>query len=141
MKCNITQWDDQVGMFDTAIEKSPNRSCDIVIANAGISRSSGDSLWRLDGRFHDMQCHSEPIDHHTDPDGPPAKPELNVVNVNLTGTLYTFKLAVHYFRKQSDTAERDRCFIMTGSMTTWIDSPVQYTVIQCRQQRSFHVIC
>ena len=31
---------------------------------------------------------------------------------------------MHYFRKQPDTEERDRCFIMTGSMVSWIDSPV-----------------
>ena len=49
VKCNVTDWNDQVRMFDTAIESSPHRSCDVVIANAGISRSSGDSLWKLDG--------------------------------------------------------------------------------------------
>jgi len=38
--------------------------------------------------------------------------------------MYTWKLAVHYFRKQPDTDDRDRCFIITGSMVAWIDSPV-----------------
>lgn len=42
----------------------------------------------------------------------------------MDGTFYTWKLAVHYFRKQPDTADRDRCFIMTGSMVAYIDSPV-----------------
>ena len=60
-----------------------------------------------------------------DPEGLPTKPTLNIVNVNLNGTLFTFKLAVHYFRKQAQSQDRDRCFIMTGSMTTYIDSPVQ----------------
>ncbi|OQE27852.1 hypothetical protein PENSTE_c004G02386 [Penicillium steckii] len=112
VKCNITSWDDQVAMFEAAIKNSPHKSCDIVIANAGISRASGDDLWLLD-----------------DPDLPPVKPELNIVNVNLIGTMYTWKLAVHYFRKQPDTQDRDRCFIMTGSMVSWIDSPAnwQYT--------------
>ncbi|KAK5400866.1 hypothetical protein LTR06_011177 [Exophiala xenobiotica] len=85
---------------------SPNNSVDIVIANAGVSRSSGDSLWNLD-----------------DPNGPPTKPDLNIVHVNLEGTFYTWKLAVHYFRKQPDNEERDRCFIMTGSMVAYIDCP------------------
>jgi hypothetical protein len=44
------------------------------------------------------------------------KPDLNIVRVNLDGTLYTWKLAVHYFRQQPDTDERDRCFIMNRSM-------------------------
>lgn len=60
-----------------------------------------------------------------DPDGEPTKPDLNIVKVNLEGSLYTWKLAVHYFRKQPDIPERDRCFIITGSMVAWIDSPVR----------------
>ena len=51
VKCNITNWDDQVAMFEQAIQSSPHSSLDIVIANAGISRSSGDSLWKLDGEY------------------------------------------------------------------------------------------
>ncbi|KAJ5690699.1 hypothetical protein N7462_005091 [Penicillium macrosclerotiorum] len=112
VRCNITSWEDQVSMFEAAISNSPHHSCDIVIANAGISRAHGDDLWPLD-----------------DPYSPPVKPELNIVNVNLIGTMYTWKLAVHYFRKQPDTEDRDRCFIITGSMVAWIDSPAnwQYT--------------
>jgi hypothetical protein len=59
-----------------------------------------------------------------DPNGEPTKPDLNIVDVNLNGTFYTWKLAVHYFRKQSETEDRDRCFVITGSMVAWIDSPV-----------------
>ena len=44
VRCDITNWEDQARKFNCAIERSPGRSCDIVIANAGISRSSGDSL-------------------------------------------------------------------------------------------------
>ena len=126
VKCNITSWDDQVAMFEAAIENSPHKSCDIVIANAGISRASGDDLWPLDGNIY--WCLQWPSNTHwlyTDPDLPPVKPELNIVNVNLIGTMYTWKLAVHYFRKQPDTQDRDRCFIITGSMVSWIDSPVR----------------
>lgn len=43
----------------------------------------------------------------------------------MEGSLYTWKLAVHYFRKQPENEERDRCFIITGSMTAYIDSPVR----------------
>ncbi|KAH8682079.1 hypothetical protein BX600DRAFT_521495 [Xylariales sp. PMI_506] len=103
---DIRDWDQQKAMFETAKSRSPHNSVDVVIANAGISRSSGDSLWNLD-----------------DPNGEPTKPNLNIVRVNLDGTLYTWKLAVHYFRKQPDVPERDRCFIITGSMVAWIDSP------------------
>jgi len=50
VRCDIRDWDQQVNVFETAKSKSPHKSVDIVIANAGISRSSGDSLWNLDGR-------------------------------------------------------------------------------------------
>lgn len=106
VKCDIRDWDQQVAMFKTATSRSPTKSVDVVIANAGISRSSGDSLWNLD-----------------DPDDDPVKPDLNIVDVNLKGTLYTWKLGVHYFRQQPETDDRDRCFIITGSMVAWIDSP------------------
>ena len=61
----------------------------------------------------------------SDPKGEPTKPDLNIVRVNVDGTFYTWKLAVHYFRQQPDVPERDRCFIITGSMVAWIDSPVR----------------
>lgn len=50
VKCDIRNWEDQVKLFETAKSKSPSNSVDIVVANAGISRSSGDSLWNLDGK-------------------------------------------------------------------------------------------
>ncbi|KAF4462105.1 short-chain alcohol dehydrogenase [Fusarium albosuccineum] len=106
VKCDIRDWEQQKAVFEMARSQSPSKSVDIVIANAGISRSSGDSLWALD-----------------DPEGEPTKPDLNIVRVNLDGTLYTWKLAVHYFRKQPVNDDRDRCFIITGSMVAWIDSP------------------
>lgn len=49
VRCDITKWNDQIQMFDAATTESPSKSCDIVIANAGIGRSFGDSLWKLDG--------------------------------------------------------------------------------------------
>lgn len=51
VKCDIRDWEEQKNMFETAKKQSPSNSVDIVIANAGISRSSGDSLWELDGKF------------------------------------------------------------------------------------------
>ncbi|KAH6689394.1 hypothetical protein EV126DRAFT_431674 [Verticillium dahliae] len=76
VKCDIRDWEQQKAMFQKAKDLSPSKSVDIVIANAGISRSSGDSLWNLD-----------------DPNSEPTKPDLNIVDVNLRGSLYTWKLA------------------------------------------------
>jgi len=107
VQADIRDWEQQKAMFDRAMDKFG--AIDIVIANAGISRSSGDSLWNLD-----------------DPAGEPTKPDLNIVEVNLKGSFYTWKLAVHYWRRQKEEEGRDRCFIMTGSMVAWIDSPVSF---------------
>lgn len=123
VECNITDWDQQKAVFDTAKSKSPSNSVDVVIANAGISRSSGDSLWNLTGMFALLYT-ANLSDHKIDPEADPVKPDLNIVNVNVIGTLYTFKLAVHYFRKQPQSDDRDRCFVMTGSLVSFIDSPV-----------------
>ena len=37
VKCDVTQWKDQLAMFKHAIANSPNKRVDIVIANAGIT--------------------------------------------------------------------------------------------------------
>jgi NAD(P)-dependent dehydrogenase (short-subunit alcohol dehydrogenase family) len=50
VKTDIRDWEEQKAMFQTAKTKSPHNSVDVVIANAGISRSSGDCLWNLDGK-------------------------------------------------------------------------------------------
>ena len=42
-------WDDQLRMFEAAISKSPHNSVDIVIANAGVGRGSGDPMMALEG--------------------------------------------------------------------------------------------
>jgi NAD(P)-dependent dehydrogenase (short-subunit alcohol dehydrogenase family) len=69
IKCDIRDWDQQIAMFETARTRSPEKSVDVVVANAGISRSSGDSLWNLDGErsfpplcsfmVADMRCTSQ----------------------------------------------------------------------------------
>lgn len=44
VKVHIRDWDQQKTLFETASSKSPDSSVDVVIATAGVSRSSGDSL-------------------------------------------------------------------------------------------------
>lgn len=58
-----------------------------------------------------------------DPAGPPSKPSLRTIDINLTGTIYTTKLALHYFRRQPLTPARDRCLILKGSIASYIDNP------------------
>jgi NAD(P)-dependent dehydrogenase (short-subunit alcohol dehydrogenase family) len=37
VKCDVTQWKDQLALFKDAIAKSPSKRVDIAIANAGIT--------------------------------------------------------------------------------------------------------
>ena len=49
-KCDVLNWDDQVAMFKAAVANSPSKSCDVVIANAGVAGQDG--LAKLDGKAH-----------------------------------------------------------------------------------------
>ncbi|KAF7190122.1 5'-hydroxyaverantin dehydrogenase [Pseudocercospora fuligena] len=101
--CDVTKWADQLRLFKTALQNSPSKTIDIVVANAGISGSD------------DVFLQAE-----TD-DGDPIEPILNVVKVNFIGVLYTVKLALFYLPKQPEGEDRDRCIIMTGSLASYLD--------------------
>ncbi|EXJ87219.1 hypothetical protein A1O3_04178 [Capronia epimyces CBS 606.96] len=109
VKCDVTNWDQQVSAFEAAVQNSPHKSLDIVIANAGIVGQ--DDMFTLE-----------------DPTGPPQKPNLKTMEINLTGVLYTTKLAIHYFRRQPVEAGRDRCLILKSSLAGYVDLPgsIQY---------------
>lgn len=104
VKCDTRIWEDQALLFKTASEKSPSRSVDIVLANAGISG--------LDSVFKDQ---SDPTT------GEPVKPDLAIVETNLIGAMYTTKLALHYFQRQPEGPARDRCLLMTSSIAGYAD--------------------
>jgi NAD(P)-dependent dehydrogenase (short-subunit alcohol dehydrogenase family) len=53
----------------------------------------------------------------------PVKPNLRIMDINLNGVVYSAKLAMHYFRKQPQDLERDRCFIIKGSLAGFLDQP------------------
>ncbi|KIW78554.1 hypothetical protein Z517_08392 [Fonsecaea pedrosoi CBS 271.37] len=116
VKADVTKWEDQVQVFNAAKAKSPHNSVDVVIANAGISGAD--------------------ILHKVDDSDEAVKPELSIVNIDLIGVMYTLKLARHYFARQPDTEERDRCFMITASLAGFMDLPEspQYTAAKwgCR---------
>ncbi|EGC48022.1 conserved hypothetical protein [Histoplasma capsulatum var. duboisii H88] len=104
VRCDVRSWEEQVCLFEAAVANSPRLSCDIVIANAGIPGP--------DGLFAGE-----------DPSLPPTRPDTTIFDVNLTGTIYTTKLAIHYFRRQSLEPDRDRCLILIGSIAGYLDLP------------------
>lgn len=104
VKCDTRVWSDQVTVFKTAIARSPSQSVDIVHANAGISG--------LDHVFQDN------ADSAT---GEPVEPDLRVLDINMTGMMYTAKLALHYFPRQKEA--HDRCLIFSSSLAGYADHP------------------
>jgi NAD(P)-dependent dehydrogenase (short-subunit alcohol dehydrogenase family) len=104
VKCDTRSWEDQAALFRVAVIQSPSHSVDIVLANAGISGS--------DSIFNDQ------FDPAT---GEPVEPDLSIVNINLIGCMYTTKLALHYFSKQSEIPGRHGCLIYTTSLAAYID--------------------
>ncbi|KAI5285662.1 Signal recognition particle core component [Ascosphaera aggregata] len=102
--CDVRSWDDQVRLFECAMVNNETFSCDIVIANAGVSAPDGKSI--LD-----------------DAGMPAVKPDTTHLDTNTTGLLYTAKLALHYFRRSPVIQSQDRCLILISSMGAYIDLP------------------
>lgn len=48
----MTSWEDQLALFKLAISKSPRKSIDIVVANAGIS--GPDDVFTIEGKSQDL---------------------------------------------------------------------------------------
>lgn len=53
----------------------------------------------------------------------PEEPHFKTLDVNMTGTLYTLKLARFYFLKNPEGPQRDRCFIILSSLAGYADVP------------------
>ncbi|OJD16863.1 hypothetical protein AJ78_03007 [Emergomyces pasteurianus Ep9510] len=104
VRCDVRSWEEQVCLFESAVTNSPSNTCDIVIANAGIPGP--------DGLFTDEDLSL-----------PPTKPDTTIFDINLAGTLYTTKLALHYFRRQPLGPARDRCLILISSIAGYLDLP------------------
>ncbi|KAE8377283.1 hypothetical protein BDV26DRAFT_293366 [Aspergillus bertholletiae] len=92
---DVTSWQSQASAFQKAVEIFGR--VDYVVANAGV----GENQW--------MREHRENAGFE--------KPDLSVIEVNVTGTLYTASLAVQQFRRQgrNDHGFRGKV-VITGSV-------------------------
>lgn len=67
------------------------------------------------------------IDSDTGKEQGPQKPDLKIIDVNLKGTLYTSKLAMHYFISQNGAQthvdQEDTCLIVISSGSGFLDVP------------------
>ncbi|KAH7128526.1 hypothetical protein B0J11DRAFT_603834 [Dendryphion nanum] len=91
LKVNVTSWKDQLDLFKAAKEKYG--IIHHAFANAGITTKTN------------------LLEEDKDENGDLLPPNLITLDVNLTGVIYTVKLAIHYIRQHAEGGS----IVMTGS--------------------------
>jgi NAD(P)-dependent dehydrogenase (short-subunit alcohol dehydrogenase family) len=109
VECDVRDWQAQVRLFKEAVRLSPHGGIDCVIANAGIAGLE--------------PFHNPNNDFNVDE---PRKPNLKVIDVNLTGVLYTTQLALWWLKRNpgssaasvdaKPTSPRDRHLLLVSSI-------------------------
>ncbi|KAK7736316.1 hypothetical protein SLS63_003293 [Diaporthe eres] len=93
--------------------------CKVVIGDVNVEQGKSLEAELAGTKF--VKCDT------TSDDQEPSKPDLSITDVNITGTLYTAKLAFHYFVKQNGTepspAQQDTCLVLIGSGAAFLDCP------------------
>jgi NAD(P)-dependent dehydrogenase (short-subunit alcohol dehydrogenase family) len=108
IECDTSKWEDQVRLFQEAVSFSENGKISYVVANCGIHRNDEVFAYAGDGQE-------------------PERPDLTTIDVNLIGSLFTAKLASHYFIKQNgqtqSPTQEDTCLVLIGSGAAFLDCP------------------
>lgn len=99
VNCDVTNWDDQTALFESAIRLSPNHTIDIVVPNAGIIQAAESFAYENPKLVN----------------GKVSKPSTKTIDVNITGVVYTTHLALYYF---SQDPEKDKCLLLIGSIAS-----------------------
>ncbi|KAJ5106401.1 hypothetical protein N7456_003076 [Penicillium angulare] len=101
-QANVTSYDEQGAAFDKAFNE--HKRLDFVFVNAGIAQNVNTMY-----TYHDTT-------------GIPPRPTPSsdgiegVLDINLTGAVYTSYLAMHYFRRSPEETKGDRHLILTSSI-------------------------
>lgn len=118
---DVTSWPSQVSFFQEAINISPSRGIDCVVANAGVGLPEESSFFENPPDYHTPLAQGKP---------PPPPPSFKILDVNLTGVLYTTHLAHAYLTlnpgsekcslssnpTEPNTVSRDRHLLLLSSM-------------------------
>lgn len=116
--CDVTDWQSQVNFFKEAVKLSVHGGIDTVVANAGIAVSPGIQLESPKG---------------LDAVNPPP-PDLTLLDVNLSGVVYTTHLALYWLQRnpgsvpanpKCDPAQthRDRHLLLLASVAGFLPIP------------------
>ncbi|KAK4203192.1 hypothetical protein QBC40DRAFT_318623 [Triangularia verruculosa] len=89
-KCDVSSWEEQAQVFKDLYDNEFEGKIDIVVANAGVSERGYTTL----------------VEQETGGEGP-SKPDLSVLDINLSGVIYSVKLGIYYMDlKPAAEAER-----------------------------------
>lgn len=117
-RCDVTDWTQQVALFEAAVRTSPRGVVDIVVPNAGILL--------VDEGIRFEEPVSVPADSGSGPGSLP-RPSTAVLDVNVVGVVYTTHLALHHLSRNPSP---DRCVLIVGSFASMVPLPgqAQYTM-------------
>ncbi|KAF1843090.1 bacilysin biosynthesis oxidoreductase bacC [Cucurbitaria berberidis CBS 394.84] len=117
--CDVTDWQSQVNLFKAAVKLSPHGGIDCCVANAGIA---GPDVMQKGSNLDAAE---------------PPPPAFKIIDVNLTGVLYTTHLACFWLPKNpgsspssidskpSSSSPRDRHLLLLGSMASLAPIAIQ----------------
>ncbi|KAI0344686.1 NAD(P)-binding protein [Trametopsis cervina] len=94
--CDVTVWEEQIALFEFA--KTTYGSVDVVIPAAELFVDDGLELKEQDGKLH--------------------PPDLKVIDVNLTGSLYTTSLALHHLVSDETDPTSLKALVFIGSVAS-----------------------
>lgn len=114
--CDVTDWDAQVSLFETAVRVSPSCAIDIVVPNAGIILPAQSSIFENPALV----------------DGKLPKPNTATLDVNITGVTYTTHLALYHLPRNP---RPDRCILLIGSVASLLP-----LAGQCQYAMSKHAV-
>ncbi|KAJ3540331.1 hypothetical protein NM208_g5115 [Fusarium decemcellulare] len=100
-KCDVSNWPQVRNFFQHVYDRFG--VIDTVISNAAINRV-------------------ETLDEPTE--GELEAPDISALNVNMVGTWYVTKAALHFFRKKPETSSQ---LVLFGSVASYFDTPPLYT--------------
>lgn len=107
---DVTNWASQISAFKVAIDHSPSKSIDTVVAAAG-----------LNGHVTLV-----PSDEAPSLDRDPPEPSSKTIDANLTGVLYTTQLAWHYFQLKGSPESPDqskKSIVLISSLAGYMELP------------------
>ncbi|KAK4675665.1 hypothetical protein QC764_506270 [Podospora pseudoanserina] len=94
--CDVSSWEAQASVFSSLYDGEFGGRVDVVVANAGVSERGFTTLV---------------VEQDGDKSHPPKKPDMSCLEANLSGVVYSIKLAIYYM-DQKPSEEGDPGLIL-----------------------------